>query len=71
MLINVQMSVWFSVFLADNEGVLKEPSLVRLFLTMHPWYLSSSDLAKKLLHKYPPSADLSHYTFSELCISKN
>uniref|UniRef100_A0A8C2DDP8 RAS guanyl releasing protein 2 (calcium and DAG-regulated) n=1 Tax=Cyprinus carpio TaxID=7962 RepID=A0A8C2DDP8_CYPCA len=34
----------------DNEGVLKEPSLVRMFLTMHPWYLSSSDLAKKLLH---------------------
>ncbi|KAI2651268.1 RAS guanyl-releasing protein 2 [Labeo rohita] len=47
----------------DNEGVLKEPSLVRMFLTMHPWYLSSSDLAKKLLHKYPSSADL--YWISE------
>uniref|UniRef100_A0A8C1Q158 RAS guanyl releasing protein 2 (calcium and DAG-regulated) n=1 Tax=Cyprinus carpio TaxID=7962 RepID=A0A8C1Q158_CYPCA len=41
----------------DDEGVLKEPSLVRMFLTMHPWYLSSSDLAKKLLHKYPLSSE--------------
>jgi len=54
-LIHVQIPVWFSVFLTDNEGVLKETFLVRMFLTMHPWFLSSSDLAKKLMHKYPPS----------------
>uniref|UniRef100_A0A8C1YKT1 RAS guanyl releasing protein 2 (calcium and DAG-regulated) n=1 Tax=Cyprinus carpio TaxID=7962 RepID=A0A8C1YKT1_CYPCA len=45
----------------DDEGVLKEPSLVRMFLTMHPWYLSSSDLAKKLL--LSTSADLALYVF--------
>ncbi|KAK3524334.1 hypothetical protein QTP70_027957 [Hemibagrus guttatus] len=36
----------------DDEGVLKDASLVRMFLMMHPWYISSSDFAKKLLHKY-------------------
>jgi len=41
-LIHVQIPVWFSVFLTDNEGVLKETFLVRMFLTMHPWFLSSS-----------------------------
>uniref|UniRef100_A0A8B9JFP0 RAS guanyl releasing protein 2 n=2 Tax=Astyanax mexicanus TaxID=7994 RepID=A0A8B9JFP0_ASTMX len=35
----------------DDEGELKDPSPVRMFLMMHPWYLSSTDLAKKLLHK--------------------
>ncbi|KAL7844433.1 hypothetical protein SRHO_G00229720 [Serrasalmus rhombeus] len=35
----------------DDEGVLKDPSLVRMFLMMHPWYLSSTDLAKNLLQK--------------------
>ncbi|XP_066502542.1 RAS guanyl-releasing protein 2 [Hoplias malabaricus] len=34
----------------DDEGELKDPSLVRMFLMMHPWYLSSTDLAKTLLH---------------------
>uniref|UniRef100_A0A8C1RGE5 RAS guanyl releasing protein 2 (calcium and DAG-regulated) n=2 Tax=Cyprinus carpio TaxID=7962 RepID=A0A8C1RGE5_CYPCA len=52
----------------DDEGVLKEPSLVRMFLTMHPWYLSSSDLAKKLLHKYPLSEqDCSANRQSQIC----
>ncbi|KAJ8276360.1 hypothetical protein COCON_G00081120 [Conger conger] len=32
----------------DDEGSLKDVSLVRRFLMMHPWYLPSSDLAKKL-----------------------
>uniref|UniRef100_A0AAY4AAP6 RAS guanyl-releasing protein 2 n=1 Tax=Denticeps clupeoides TaxID=299321 RepID=A0AAY4AAP6_9TELE len=35
----------------DNEGTLGDGSLVRMFLMMHPWYLSSTDLAKKLLLK--------------------
>ncbi|XP_035288784.1 RAS guanyl-releasing protein 2-like [Anguilla anguilla] len=34
----------------DDEGSLKDASLVRMFLMMHPWYLPSSDLAMKLLH---------------------
>uniref|UniRef100_A0A8C2DC87 RAS guanyl releasing protein 2 (calcium and DAG-regulated) n=1 Tax=Cyprinus carpio TaxID=7962 RepID=A0A8C2DC87_CYPCA len=50
----------------DNEGVLKEPSLVRMFLTMHPWYLSSSDLAKKLLHK-SQEQDCSANRQSQIC----
>ncbi|XP_052393592.1 RAS guanyl-releasing protein 2 [Carassius gibelio] len=50
----------------DNEGVLKEASLVRLFLTMHPWYLSSSDLAKKLLHK-SQEQDCSANRQSQIC----
>ncbi|XP_060746565.1 RAS guanyl-releasing protein 2 isoform X3 [Tachysurus vachellii] len=35
----------------DDEGVLNDASLVRMFLMMHPWYISSSDFAKKLLLK--------------------
>ncbi|XP_051537593.1 RAS guanyl-releasing protein 2-like isoform X2 [Myxocyprinus asiaticus] len=50
----------------DNEGVLKETSLVRMFLTMHPWYLSSSDLAKKLLHK-SQEQDCSANRQSQIC----
>ncbi|KAJ8266117.1 hypothetical protein GJAV_G00126120 [Gymnothorax javanicus] len=34
----------------DDKGSVKDASLVRMFLTMHPWYLPSADLAKKLLH---------------------
>uniref|UniRef100_A0A8C2DDG7 RAS guanyl releasing protein 2 (calcium and DAG-regulated) n=1 Tax=Cyprinus carpio TaxID=7962 RepID=A0A8C2DDG7_CYPCA len=48
----------------DNEGVLKEPSLVRMFLTMHPWYLSSSDLAKKLLSQEQDSLYVFRLPFS-------
>uniref|UniRef100_A0A4W5RA23 RAS guanyl releasing protein 2 n=1 Tax=Hucho hucho TaxID=62062 RepID=A0A4W5RA23_9TELE len=33
----------------DETGTLKDPSLVRMFLMMHPWYLPSTDMAKKLL----------------------
>ncbi|XP_685135.5 RAS guanyl-releasing protein 2 [Danio rerio] len=50
----------------DNEGVLKDPSLVRMFLTMHPWYLSSSDLAKKLLQK-SQQQDCSANRQSQIC----
>ncbi|GAA6099916.1 RAS guanyl-releasing protein 2 isoform X1 [Tachysurus ichikawai] len=35
----------------DDTGKLKDLSLVRMFLMMHPWYLPSTELAKKLLHK--------------------
>ncbi|KAI1898509.1 hypothetical protein AGOR_G00073080 [Albula goreensis] len=35
----------------DDTGSLKDPSLVRMFLMMHPWYLPSTDLARKLLLK--------------------
>ncbi|CAB1345067.1 unnamed protein product, partial [Coregonus sp. 'balchen'] len=37
----------------DEKGTLKDPSVVRMFLMMHPWYLPSTDMAKKLLLKYP------------------
>ncbi|KAM6949025.1 RAS guanyl-releasing protein 2-like [Aplochiton taeniatus] len=32
----------------DEKGAVKDPSLVRMFLMMHPWYLPSTDLTKKL-----------------------
>ncbi|XP_062864840.1 RAS guanyl-releasing protein 2-like isoform X2 [Trichomycterus rosablanca] len=35
----------------DDTGKLKDLPLVRMFLMMHPWYLPSTDLAKKLLFK--------------------
>ncbi|KAI4900870.1 hypothetical protein NFI96_019635 [Prochilodus magdalenae] len=35
----------------EDSGKLKDSSLVRMFLMMHPWYLPSTDLAKKLLLK--------------------
>uniref|UniRef100_A0A3Q4GZN6 N-terminal Ras-GEF domain-containing protein n=1 Tax=Neolamprologus brichardi TaxID=32507 RepID=A0A3Q4GZN6_NEOBR len=37
----------------DEKGTLKDASLVRMFLMMHPWYIPSADLAKKLVLKYP------------------
>uniref|UniRef100_A0A8C8SUG1 N-terminal Ras-GEF domain-containing protein n=1 Tax=Pelusios castaneus TaxID=367368 RepID=A0A8C8SUG1_9SAUR len=39
----------------DNEGKVRDPQLVRMFLMMHPWYIPSSQLASKLLHIYPLS----------------
>lgn len=39
--------------LIDESGTLKDASLVRMFLMMHPWYIPSTDLAKKLVLKYP------------------
>ncbi|KAL0970407.1 hypothetical protein UPYG_G00241570 [Umbra pygmaea] len=35
----------------DDMGTLKDPSLVRMFLMMHPWYLPSTEMAKKLVLK--------------------
>ncbi|MBN3318007.1 GRP2 protein, partial [Atractosteus spatula] len=37
----------------DDKGTLTDSPLVRMFLMMHPWYLPSTELAKKLLGKYP------------------
>ncbi|XP_062868288.1 RAS guanyl-releasing protein 2 isoform X2 [Trichomycterus rosablanca] len=48
----------------DDEGSLNDASLVRMFLMMHPWYLSSSDFAKKLLHK---SQNCSASCRSQIC----
>ncbi|XP_040886985.1 RAS guanyl-releasing protein 2-like isoform X2 [Toxotes jaculatrix] len=35
----------------DEKGTLKDTSLVRMFLMMHPWYIPSTDMAKKLVLK--------------------
>ncbi|XP_041099265.1 RAS guanyl-releasing protein 2-like isoform X3 [Polyodon spathula] len=35
----------------DEMGKLKDSTLLRMFLLMHPWYLPSTELAKKLLSK--------------------
>uniref|UniRef100_A0A8C1TC66 RAS guanyl releasing protein 2 n=1 Tax=Cyprinus carpio TaxID=7962 RepID=A0A8C1TC66_CYPCA len=35
----------------DSEGTIKDRSFVKMFLMMHPWYISSTDLSKKLLLK--------------------
>ncbi|XP_071386101.1 RAS guanyl-releasing protein 2 [Centroberyx affinis] len=36
----------------DEKGALKDASLVRMFLMMHPWYIPSTDMAKKLVLKF-------------------
>uniref|UniRef100_A0A671KE58 N-terminal Ras-GEF domain-containing protein n=1 Tax=Sinocyclocheilus anshuiensis TaxID=1608454 RepID=A0A671KE58_9TELE len=40
---------------SDSEGTIKDTSFVKIFLMMHPWYISSTDLSKKLLLQYPLS----------------
>ncbi|KAM4565242.1 RAS guanyl-releasing protein 2-like isoform 2-T3 [Fundulus diaphanus] len=35
----------------DENGTLKDSSMVRMFLMMHPWYIPSTDMAKKLVLK--------------------
>ena len=40
-------------FSQDDKGALKDVSVVRMFLMMHPWYIPSTDMAKKLVLKYP------------------
>ncbi|KTF87036.1 hypothetical protein cypCar_00032034 [Cyprinus carpio] len=37
------------IVFSDSEGTIKNPSFVKMFLMMHPWYISSTDLSKKLL----------------------
>uniref|UniRef100_A0A8C4IH09 RAS guanyl-releasing protein 2 n=1 Tax=Dicentrarchus labrax TaxID=13489 RepID=A0A8C4IH09_DICLA len=37
----------------DEKGALKDTPLVRMFLMMQPWYIPSTDMAKKLVLKYP------------------
>lgn len=44
----------FYLCVSDERGTLKDSSLVRMFLMMHPWYIPSTDMAKKLVLKYPP-----------------
>ncbi|KYO49008.1 hypothetical protein Y1Q_0016600 [Alligator mississippiensis] len=40
----------------DNEGQVRDPELVRMFLMMHPWYLPSAQLAARLLRIYQQSS---------------
>ncbi|XP_074861631.1 RAS guanyl-releasing protein 2 isoform X3 [Carettochelys insculpta] len=40
----------------DDEGKVRDPQLVRMFLMMHPWYIPSSQLAAKLLLIYQESS---------------
>uniref|UniRef100_A0A672PQ04 RAS guanyl releasing protein 2 n=1 Tax=Sinocyclocheilus grahami TaxID=75366 RepID=A0A672PQ04_SINGR len=40
----------------DSEGTIKDASFVKMFLMMHPWYISSTDLSKKLLLKSQESS---------------
>ncbi|XP_076875083.1 RAS guanyl-releasing protein 2-like [Brachyhypopomus gauderio] len=47
----VEELVEASILAFDDTGKLKDTSLVRMFLMMHPWYLPSTDLARMLLHK--------------------
>lgn len=51
------ISSWWWVtccfLLIDEKGTLKDASLVRMFLMMQPWYIPSTDMAKKLVLKYP------------------
>ncbi|XP_029942075.1 RAS guanyl-releasing protein 2 isoform X2 [Salarias fasciatus] len=35
----------------DEKGAVKDPTLVSMFLMMHPWYVPSTELAKKLVLK--------------------
>uniref|UniRef100_A0A672IES0 RAS guanyl releasing protein 2 n=1 Tax=Salarias fasciatus TaxID=181472 RepID=A0A672IES0_SALFA len=35
----------------DEKGAVKDPTLVSMFLMMHPWYIPSTELAKKLVLK--------------------
>lgn len=48
----------------DERGTLKDVSLVRMFLMMQPWYIPSTDMAKKLVLKYPSPL---MYSFFGLC----
>lgn len=63
-------------FLIDEKGTLKDASLVRMFLMMHPWYIPSADLAKKLVLKYPSplsvlTSVINVMCFFAQCFSKN
>ncbi|XP_069036329.1 RAS guanyl-releasing protein 2-like [Lepisosteus oculatus] len=50
----------------DDKGTLTDSSLVRMFLMMHPWYLPSTELAKKLLGK-SQAADCSAGRRTRIC----
>ncbi|XP_033927728.1 RAS guanyl-releasing protein 2-like [Melopsittacus undulatus] len=41
----------------DAQGKVRDPQLVRLFLMLHPWYMPPSELAAKLLSRYPWAQD--------------
>ncbi|XP_075999820.1 RAS guanyl-releasing protein 2-like isoform X1 [Genypterus blacodes] len=36
----------------DEKGTLKDASVVRMFLMMHPWFIPSTEMAKKLVLKF-------------------
>uniref|UniRef100_A0A667Y4G7 RAS guanyl releasing protein 2 n=1 Tax=Myripristis murdjan TaxID=586833 RepID=A0A667Y4G7_9TELE len=44
----------------DEKGTLKDAAPVRMFLMMHPWYIPSTDMAKKLVLKYPSLVPICH-----------
>ncbi|CAJ0944160.1 unnamed protein product, partial [Ranitomeya imitator] len=46
----------------DSDGNPKDRELVQMFLMMHPWYIPSGDLAKKLFALYPfKTFDILHF----------
>ncbi|XP_039625117.1 RAS guanyl-releasing protein 2 isoform X1 [Polypterus senegalus] len=42
----------------DDTGTLKDKILVRMFLMMHPWYIPSTELAKKLVYKFQENEEV-------------
>lgn len=54
----ITLSVTVSVI--DDEGELLENQLPRTLLLMHRWYVSSTELAGKLLIIYPVADQYEH-----------
>uniref|UniRef100_A0A672IGB3 RAS guanyl releasing protein 2 n=1 Tax=Salarias fasciatus TaxID=181472 RepID=A0A672IGB3_SALFA len=60
----------------DEKGAVKDPTLVSMFLMMHPWYIPSTELAKKLVLKMVQPANnfaslyliTCHLSLSPLCL---
>ncbi|CAL8326469.1 unnamed protein product [Lota lota] len=50
----------------DEKGTLKDSSVVQMFLMMHPWYLPSTDMAKRLVLKYPSTPSQEESCTAEL-----
>lgn len=54
------LSMQPSCLILDESGTLKDTTQVRMFLMMHPWYIPSTDMAKKLVLKYPLRCSSNH-----------
>lgn len=74
---HVMISLWWNflqlscALILDESGTLKDASHVRMFLMMHPWYIPSTNMAEKLVQKYPECCSSNLFLYALLRVESD